>query len=134
AVEDQLDALAWAESIGGLPALIKRSEANLDCITEWVEKTSWVDFLAEDPATRSSTSICLKIVDPAFTGQSGEAQAKTIKEVTGLLEAERVAFDCGSYRDAPPGLRIWGGGTVETDDIACLLPWLEWAYEQVSRA
>lgn len=131
AVEDQLDALQWAESIGGLPELIRRSEANLECIAAWVTKNDWVEFLAPDKATRSSTSICLKIVDPAFTGQSAEAQAKTIKDMVALLASEQVAYDVGSYRDAPPGLRIWGGGTVETSDIEALLPWLEWAYRQV---
>lgn len=134
AVEDQLDALDWAQSIGGLPALIERSKNNLDCIGDWVQQTNWVDFLAPDAATRSSTSICLKIVDPAFTGQSTDAQAKIIKDMVALLESEQVAYDVGSYRDAPPGLRIWGGGTVETDDIASLLPWLDWAYAQICGA
>lgn len=131
AVEDQLDALQWAETIGGLPELIRRSEANLECIATWVAENDWIDFLAPDKATRSSTSICLKIVDPAFTGQSPDAQAKTIKDMVALLASEQVAYDVGSYRDAPPGLRIWGGGTVETSDIEALLPWLEWAYRQV---
>lgn len=131
AVEDQLDALAWAESIGGLPELVRRSQANLDCIANWVDANDWVDFLAPDQATRSSTSICLKIVDPGFTSKDADAQAKTIKDMVALLASEQVAYDVGSYRDAPPGLRIWGGGTVETSDIEALLPWLEWAYRNV---
>lgn len=131
AVEDQLDALNWAESIGGLPELIRRSQANLDCISRWVNANKWVEFLAPDEATRSSTSICLKIVDPAFTDKSPDAQAGTIKDMVALLASEQVAYDIGSYRDAPPGLRIWGGGTVETSDIEALLPWLDWAYQNV---
>jgi phosphoserine aminotransferase len=115
-VEDALDGLRWAERIGGLPALIARSEANLAAVAAWVERTPWVDFLAHEPATRSPTSICLTLTgaDP--------------KRMAALLEKERVANDIAAYRDAPPGLRIWGGATVETSDIEALLPWLDWAY------
>lgn len=128
AVEDQLDALAWAESIGGLSGLVNRSEANLAAISGWVEKTDWVSFLAADPATRSSTSICLSVVDPWFAAKTEDEQRALLKSMTTTLEQENVALDIGGYRDAPPGLRIWGGGTVETADIDALLPWLDWAY------
>ena len=131
AVEDVLDALKWAESIGGLPALIARSEANLAAVSEWVGRTGWIDFMASDPATRSSTSICLKIVDPWFAGLDGDAQAAVPKRMAALLEAEGVAYDITGHRDAPPGLRIWGGSTVETGDIEALLPWLDWSFAAV---
>ena len=132
AVEDQLDALKWAESIGGLETLIGRSEANLAALGDWVEKTDWVDFLAVDPVTTSCTSICLKIVAPWFTALSEDDQAKAAKKIATLLDGEGVAYDIGAYRDAPPGLRIWGGATVETSDLHALLPWLDWAYAQVA--
>lgn len=131
AVEDAIDGLRWAENIGGLKALIERSEANLRAITAWVEKTSWIDFLAVAPETRSNTSICLKIVDPWYTALPKEDQAKGVKRIAAMLEAEGVAYDIAAYRDAPPGLRIWGGATIETADIEALLPWLDWAYEQL---
>ena len=131
-VEDALDGLRWAERIGGLPALIARSEANLAAIAAWAAAREWVDFLASDPATRSPTSICLKITAPWFTALDADRQARAAKRIAALLEAEGVAFDIGSYRDAPPGLRIWGGATVETDDIAALLPWLDSAEAQVA--
>ncbi len=127
-VEDALDSLKWAESIGGLPALIARSQANLKCIEEWVAHSSWAAFLAEDESTRSSTSICLKIKDPAFTSLSSDDQNTHAKTIVSLLEKERAAYDIGAYRDAPVGLRVWGGATVETSDIQALLPWLDWAY------
>jgi phosphoserine aminotransferase len=120
-VEDALDGLRWAESVGGLDGLIARSEANLAAIARWVARTAWVDFLAADPATRSCTSICLTLADPAAA-----------KPTAALLEKEGVAFDIGAYRDASPGLRIWGGATVETADIEALLPWLDWAYGVVA--
>lgn len=132
-VEDAIDGLRWAESIGGLDGLVKRSEANLSAIARWVGQTPWVDFLAEDPKTRSCTSICLKIVDPWFTALSEEAQAEAAKKLAGLLESEKVALDIAAYRSAPPGLRIWGGATIENADIAALLPWLDWAYTQVKQ-
>ncbi|KAF0118925.1 MAG: phosphoserine aminotransferase [Rhodospirillaceae bacterium] len=132
AVEDQLAALAWAESIGGLPVLIARSQANLKVIAEWVAASSWAAFLAETPAIRSSTSICLKIVAPWFTTRDPAAQAATAKALAALLDREGVAHDIGAYRDAPPGVRLWGGGTVETADLAALCPWLDWAAAQVA--
>ncbi len=130
-VEDALDGLAWAEREGGLAALVRRSEANLAAIAAWVEQTPWVEFLARDPATRSCTSICLQVVDPWFRAQDESARAKTLKDLVGLLEREGVAYDIASYRDAPPGLRIWGGATVERDDIEALLPWLDWAWGEI---
>src|SRR6185312_4111184 len=132
-VEDALDGLRWAESVGGLNGLIARSEANLRAVAEWVDRTAWVDFLADDPATRSCTSICLKIVAPWFTSLAPEGQAKAAKQLATLLEKEGAAYDIGAYRDAPPGLRIWGGATVETANIAALLPWLDWAFDVVAR-
>ncbi len=133
-VEDALDGLCWAEGVGGLPALIARSEANLSAVAAWVERTPWVGFLAADPATRSCTSICLRITAPWFTALAPDEQAKAAKRLASLLDKEGVAFDVASYRDAPPGLRIWGGATVETSDIEALLPWLDWAYAQVRPA
>ena len=131
AVEDALDGLRWAERIGGLPALIARSEHNLRIVAEWVERTPWVDFLAEQPDFRSPTSICLKLADPEI---KEAAQAALIKDLVARLEAEGVAYDIASYRDAPPGLRLWGGATVENADMAALLPWLDSAYEQARSA
>jgi phosphoserine aminotransferase len=130
-VEDALDGLAWAERCGGLDGLVARSEGNLAAIAAWVERTPWVDFLARVPATRSCTSICLQVVDPWFLGQDESARAKVIKNLVALLEQEGVALDVASYRDAPPGLRIWGGATVERSDIEALLPWLDWAWAEV---
>ncbi len=131
AVEDQIDALRWAESIGGLPALIKRSQANLAAIEGWLAKSEWAANLARDPAVRSTTSICLQIKAPIFAKLSADDQAAFAKKIAGLLDKEGVAYDIGAYRDAPAGLRIWGGATVETSDIEKLLPWLDWAYAQV---
>jgi phosphoserine aminotransferase len=133
-VEDYLDALAWAKSIGGLPALIARADANLDVVARWVARTPWVDFLARDPATRSNTSVCLKVVDPAVTALSPEAQAAFAKTLTGTIEKEGAAYDIGHYRDAPPGIRIWCGSTVEVADVEALLPWLDWAFAQAKDA
>jgi phosphoserine aminotransferase len=130
-VEDALDGLRWAESVGGLSGLIGRSEANLKAIEAWVAKSDWAAFLAEDQCIRSSTSICLKITDPAYLALPAEAQAKHAKTVVSMLDKEGAAFDIGSYRDAPAGIRIWGGATVETSDIEALLPWLDWAYNEV---
>jgi phosphoserine aminotransferase len=127
-VEDQLDALKWAERIGGLPALIARAEGNLRIVYNFVAATPWVDFLAEDPAARSSTSVCLKIVDPWFAGLPAASQEAVAKAIATTLEAEQVALDAGNYRDAPPGLRIWCGATIEAADLKSLLPWLDWAY------
>jgi len=131
AAEDVIDALKWAEAIGGLQALVARSEASLAAISGWVGRTGWIDFMASNPATRSSTSICLKIVDPWFAGLDAEAQASVPKRMEALLEAEGVAYDITGHRDAPPGLRIWGGSTVETSDIEALLPWLDWSFAAV---
>ena len=130
-VEDALDGLRWAESIGGLKGLIARSEANLAAVASWVERTPWVAFLAEDAATRSCTSICLTFVAPWFTALDAEGQAAAAKKLSSMLEKEGVALDAAAYRDAPPGLRIWGGATVETSDIEALLPWIDWAFAQV---
>jgi phosphoserine aminotransferase len=131
-VEDALDGLRWAESIGGQPALIARSEANLKVMADWVAGNPRVRFLAEVPETRSCTSICLAITAPWFVKLDAEAQAKAAKAVASLLEKEKVALDAGAYRDAPPGLRIWGGATVEKSDIAALLPWIDYAIDTVS--
>jgi phosphoserine aminotransferase len=133
-VEDALDGLRWAEGIGGLPGLIARSEANLASVAAWVEGNARVRFLAEVPATRSCTSICLAIAAPWFTALDADAQAKAAKDVASLLEKEQVALDAGAYRDAPPGLRIWGGATVETSDISALLPWIDYAIDAVAEA
>ena len=131
-VEDALDALRWAEGIGGLPAMIARSEANLAAVAAWVEGSSAFRFLAGDPASRSSTSICLAFAGPEAAALPEEAQRSLAKAIAGLLAAEGVAYDIGAYRDAPPGLRIWGGSTVETADISALLPWLDWAYGEAA--
>jgi len=131
AVEDWLDALSWAESLGGLPALIARSNANLKVLEDWVATSGWAGFLARDPATRSNTSVCITIADPWFEALSAEAKADVAKKIAAILEREEVAFDIGGYRAAPPGLRIWCGATVETADLKALTPWLDWAYAQV---
>ncbi|TVR80139.1 MAG: phosphoserine transaminase [Rhodospirillales bacterium] len=131
AVEDQLDALAWAKLAGGLPGLMARSRANLAALEAWVDKTAWVDFLAADPASRSCTSVCLTIVDPWFLGLDAATRAAVAKRVAAALETEGAAYDVAGYRDAPPGLRIWAGATVETSDLQALLPWLDWAWETV---
>ncbi|MGS0647534.1 phosphoserine transaminase [Komagataeibacter melomenusus] len=132
-VEDALDGLKWAEGIGGLKGLIARSEANLATIAAWEAKSDWARFLAPNPAHRSSTAICLRIVAPWFTALDHAAQTAAAKKIVALLGEEGVAMDVGSYRDAPPGLRLWGGATVETADLAAVLPWLDWAYAQVRR-
>jgi phosphoserine aminotransferase len=132
-VEDAIDGLAWAERAGGLAGLVARSEANLGAIRAWVERTPWVDFLARDPATRSCTSICLQVADPGFAAQAPDAQKKVLDALCALLEKEGVAYDIASYREAPAGLRIWGGATVERADLEALLPWLDWAWAEVNR-
>ncbi len=133
-VEDALDGLRWAESVGGLDALVARSEASLAAVRDWVAGSEWAGFLAEDPATVSCTSICLKIVSPWFLGLAPEAQADAAKRIAAVLEREGVAYDIAAYRDAPPGLRLWAGATVEPSDIKALLPWLDWAYATVKGA
>jgi len=130
-VEDALDALQWVASIGGLPEMVARARRNLGVLESWVAATPWVDFLAEDAATRSPTSVCLKIVDPWFAGLDADAQAAAAKKIGAALEAEGVGLDVDAYRDAPPGLRIWCGGTVEHTDLESLTPWLDWAFETV---
>ena len=131
ATEDAIDSLRWAERIGGQPALVARCSANLSAIADWVARTPWIDFLAETPETRSSTSICLKIVDDWFMALGDDARAAVPKRMAAILESRDVAYDINGYRDAPPGLRIWGGATVELSDIQALLPWLDWAYAEV---
>lgn len=130
-VEDHLDALDWSREIGGIDGLIARSNKNFAVIADWVESSSWARFLAEDPATRSTTSVCLTIADPWFESLADGEQAAAAKAVAGLLDKEGVAFDVGAYRDAPAGLRIWAGATVEAEDLAALMPWLDWAFATV---
>jgi phosphoserine aminotransferase len=117
-----------------LKGLMARSEANLAAIADWVKRAGWADFLARDPKTRSCTSICLKFSDPAVAAEPVTAQAELAKKITGALAKEKVAYDIAFYRDAPPGLRIWGGATVEVSDIKALLPWLDWAYADARTA
>lgn len=133
AVEDAIDGLVWAESVGGLDKLVARSEENLAILTNWVRESKWIDFLCDDPHTRSCTSITFKITDSWYTGQSAEAQAKIAKDLVSLLEKEGAAYDIGAYRDAPAGLRIWGGATVEPNDMRALLPWLDWAWSEIKQ-
>ncbi|HVW70333.1 MAG TPA: phosphoserine transaminase [Steroidobacteraceae bacterium] len=128
ATEDYLDALKWAESIGGLPALHARANANTKVLTDWVERTAWVDFLAPVVATRSNTSVCLKVVDERVTGLPEAGRAEFAKNLAAVLEKEGVALDAASYRSAPPGLRIWCGATIEQSDLQALTPWLDWAF------
>ena len=127
-VEDALDGLRWAEREGGGPALLRRTRDNCGVIEEWVRRTDWVDFLAARPEIRSPTSICLRIVDPAVTSLPAEGQGELINRIVKLLSDEGVAFDIAAYRDAPPGLRIWGGATVEAADLEALTPWIDWAF------
>jgi phosphoserine aminotransferase len=128
AVEDAIDALKWAASIGGLAEMKRRADANLGVLEAWAQKTGWVSFLAEDPAIRSNTSVCLKVIDPRVTSLSDDAQAEFAKKLAAALEKEGVALDVGGYRDAPPGLRIWCGATVDSSDLDALTPWLDWAF------
>ena len=130
AVEDYLDALRWAAGIGGLNELIARADRNVAVLADWVAKTDWVEFLAETADIRSNTSVCLKVVDPRVTGLDEDAQADFAKKLASLLEKEGAALDVGGYRDAPPGLRIWCGATVETSDVEALTPWLDWAFAE----
>ena len=134
AVEDYLDALSWAESVGGLKGLIARSNANLKVLADWCKKAGWADFLAENETIRSNTSICLKITDPWFAALSDEAKADAAKKIASVLEKEGVALDIAGYRAAPPGLRIWCGATVDASDLQALTPWLDWAFAQVKAA
>ena len=132
AVEDYLDALRWAAGIGGLNELIARADRNVAVLAEWVAKTDWVEFLAESEEIRSNTSVCLKVVDPRIAALSEDAQADFAKKLASLLEKEGAALDVGGYRDAPPGLRIWCGATVETSDVEALTPWLDWAFAEAA--
>jgi len=131
ALEDYLDALTWAEGIGGLKALIARSQANLGVLDRWVRECGWADFLAKEQGSRSNTSVCLKIVDPWFIALGDDAKADAAKKIASLLEKEGVAYDVAGYRAAPPGLRIWCGATVDKADLEALTPWLDWAWAQV---
>ena len=133
-VEDYIDALKWGASVGGLAGLQKRADANLGALAAWVAKTSWVDFLAQNEAERSNTSVCLKVVDPRVTALDADAQADVAKKMASLLEKEGAALDVGGYRDAPPGLRIWCGCTVDTADVEALTPWLDYAFAQATAA
>jgi phosphoserine aminotransferase len=133
-VEDYLDTLVWAQSLGGLKALIAKADANTQVIADWVARTPWVAFLAENPAIRSNTSVCLRVVDPVVTKLSPDAQAVFAKNLAAALEKERVAYDLGHYRDAPPGLRIWCGATVEAPDLEALTLWLDWAFAKTRDA
>ncbi len=130
AVEDYIFALEWAQSLGGLFALIARADANAAALDAWVQRTPWIEHLATDPATRSNTSVCLKFADRAVPGLDADAQMALVKKMASILESEGAAFDIGSYRDAPPGIRIWCGATVETDDVEAVGPWLDWAFHQ----
>lgn len=130
-VEDAIDALNWIQSIGGSKGSIDKSQSNLQLVKTWIESKDWIDFLAKDSSTLSSTSICLKITDPWFLGLSADQQQLKIKEINSLLDKEQVAFDINAYRTAPPGFRIWGGATVESSDIETLLPWIEWGYQSI---
>ena len=127
-VEDYIDALSWAKSIGGLEALIARVNANAKVIADWVERTPWIEYLATDPAIRATSAACLRFVDPAIVAGGRESEAAFAKEIVGFLEDEGVAFDINSYVHAPPGLRIWCGATVDASDLAALTDWLDYAY------
>ncbi len=129
-VEDYLDALKWAKSIGGLDALFARADANAKVVGDWVARTPWIDFLAKDPTIRSNTGVCLTFADPLVAARPREAQAAFAKSIVSLMEKEQAGFDFGAYRDAPPGLRIWCGATVEASDVAALTAWLDWAYAE----
>ena len=133
-VEDYLDALNWAKSVGGLKGMIGRADANTKALSDWVAKTPWIDFLAADPAIRSNTSVCLKVVDPAITALPADAQADFAKKLVAAVEKEGAGYDLGHYRDAPPGLRIWCGATVEAKDVEALTHWLDWAFAETKAA
>jgi phosphoserine aminotransferase len=129
-VEDYLDTLHWAKSVGGLKSLMARADANTKVLTDWKAKTPWIDFLAKDPAIRSNTSVCMKVVDPAITSLTPDAQADFAKKLVAAVEKEGAGYDLGAYRDAPPGLRIWCGATVEANDVEILTQWLDWAFAE----
>ncbi|PPQ37724.1 phosphoserine aminotransferase apoenzyme [Rhodoblastus acidophilus] len=127
-VEDYIDALSWAKGLGGLDGLVARADANTKVLADWVAKSGWAAFLAKDASIRSNTSVCLKVIDPAIASRSAEDQAAFAKKLAALLEKEKAAYDIGAYRDAPPGLRVWCGATVEASDVALLTQWLDWAF------
>jgi phosphoserine aminotransferase len=129
-VEDYLDALKWAKSVGGLNGMIARADANAKVIADWIAKTPWIDFLAKDPAIRSNTSVCLKFTDPAITSLPADAQSDFVKKLVAAVEKEGAGYDFAYYRDAPPGLRIWCGATVEANDVALLTRWIDWAFAE----
>ena len=133
-VEDYLDTVAWAKQAGGLKALMARADANAKAIADWVAHTPWIDFLAKAPAIRSNTSVCLKVVDPAITALPADAQATFVKNLAAALEKEGIAYDIDAYRDAPPGLRVWCGATVEARDVETLTLWLDWAFAKTKEA
>ncbi len=133
-VEDYLDALNWGKSIGGLKALMARADANTRVLADWKARTPWIDFLAKDPATRSNTSVCLKVTDPAITSLSADAQSDFAKKLVALVEKENAGFDFAHYRDAPAGLRIWCGATVEAKDVELLTQWIDWAFAETKAA
>jgi phosphoserine aminotransferase len=133
-VEDYLDALNWAKSVGGLKALIARADANAGVLADWKARTPWIDFLARDPAIRSNTSVCMKVVDPAIVALTADAQAEFAKKLVALVEKEGAGFDFAHYRDAPAGLRIWCGATVEAGDVALLTQWIDWAFAETKAA
>jgi phosphoserine aminotransferase len=129
-VEDYLDALNWAKSVGGLKALMARADANLKVLADWKAKTPWIDFLAGDPAIRSNTSVCMKVIDPAIASLTSDAQIDFIKKLVGLVEKEGAGYDFAGHRDAPAGLRIWCGATVEANDVLLLTQWIDWAFAE----
>jgi phosphoserine aminotransferase len=133
-VEDYLDALNWGKSVGSLKGLIARSDANTKVIADWVARTPWIDFLAKEPAIRSNTSVCLKVVDPAVMALAADAQAAFVKSLAAALEKEGIAYDIDAYRDAPPGLRVWCGATVEARDVEALTQWLDWAFAKTKES
>jgi len=133
-VEDVLDALRWAEGLGGLPALKARADANLAAVDRWVDQSGWARFLARDPATRSNTSICLRIAEESCAHLPEERQTDLPRRMAELLGTEGIAHDINGYRDAPPGLRLWGGATVETADMEAVLPWLDWSFATLADA
>ena len=129
-VEDYLDALNWAKSVGGLKALMARADANLKVLADWQAKTPWIDFLARTPAIRSNTSVCMKVTDPVIASLTSDAQIDFIKKMVGLVEKEGAGYDFAGHRDAPAGLRIWCGATIETSDVALLTQWIDWAFAE----
>jgi len=132
-IEDVLDSLTWVKEIGGLRSMIKRSKNNLKVIENWVKKKNWIEFLASDPSTRSSTSICLKIQDKWFLNKNDEDKKSILKSFHKILESKKIAYDINSYGSAPLGIRIWGGGTIEKKDIELLLPWIDWTWEEIKK-